>query len=272
MLKFKNFLFRGRQFLRFYSGAITKYQLHSPFVFGLAEAMLNDKNHYYAFRPIEKIRNRMLRSNIILQVQDFGTGNNRREPLKKLVRRAASSPRQGQQLFRLANWANPGTMLELGTSVGLGAMYLLSGAGAARLLSLEGCPETAAVARSNFELMGFKKRAEILVGPFEKTLQTALEKLQTLDFVYLDGNHQQAPTMEYFEKCLLFSNEKTMFVFDDAHWSMEMEAAWVQIQQHPRVTLTLDFFDLSLAFINPDFKQKQHLKIVPSSWKIWKFL
>ncbi len=264
--------FRLWQFIRFYSRAVTKYQLHSPFVFELAEAVLDNKSWYYAFRDIELIRNKMLNSQKVLQVRDFGTGKDRREPLRTLARRAASSTRQGQQLFRLANWANPRTILELGASVGISAMYLKSGARSARLITLEGCPETAAVAQLNLELLAFSLPAEVLVGPFDHTLIPALEKLQIIDFVYLDGNHHQAPTLDYFETCLRYSNEKTIFVFDDAHWSADMEAAWAHIQQHPRVTLTVDFFDLSLAFINPAFQQKQHLSIVPSRWKIWKFM
>lgn len=264
--------FRVWQFFKFYSTAVTKYQLHSPFVFELAEAVLDEHRWYYAFRDIESIRGKMLSSKVVLQVRDFGTGSDRLTPLRKLVRRTASSIGQGRRLFRLANWANPHTMLELGTSVGVGTMYLKAGALSARFLTLEGCPQTAGVARANLDLMGYKDQVEVVVGDFVKTLDPALKKLQTLDFVYFDGNHRQAPTLEYFEKCLSFAHDKTVFVFDDAHWSAEMNAAWDRIQQHPRVTLTVDFFDLSLAFINPDFKQKQHLKIVPSRWKIWKFL
>lgn len=265
------FIFRLRHFLKFYSVAVTKYQLHSPFVYELAETVLNDRRWYYAFKDIEMLRDKMLSSNIVLNIQDFGTGKATKVPLKKVVRRAASSTRQGRQLFRLANWANPRFMLELGSSVGIGSMYMISGAGAAAMTSLEGCPETAHVARTNLELLGFQGKVRIEIGPFDETLQPALDKLGSIDFVFFDGNHRLAPTLEYFEKCLLYAHEKTVFVFDDAHWSAEMEAAWTRIQQHPRVRLTVDFFNLSLAFINPDFKEKQHVKIVPSSWKIWKF-
>lgn len=265
------FFFRLRQFLRFYSAAVTKYQLHSTFVYELAETVLENKHWYYAFRDVEVLRNKMLSSNIVLNLRDYGTGENQKAPLRKVVRRAASSTRQGRQLFRLANWANPSTMLELGSAVGIGSMYMISGAGAATMISLEGCPESAHVARTNLELLGFQEKVTIKTGPFDQTLQPALEQLGSIDFVFFDGNHRMAPTLEYFEKCLSFAQEKTIFVFDDTHWSAAMEAAWVQIQQHPRVTLTVDFFDLSLAFINPDFKEKQHLKIVPSRWKIWKF-
>jgi predicted O-methyltransferase YrrM len=238
----------------------------------LAHVVLDDRRWYYAFRDVEIIRHKMLSSEARLDVQDFGAGASRTRALAEIARRAASSARQGRQLFRLANWANPATILELGTAVGIGALYLQSGARSSRLITLEGSPALAAVARANLDALGFQNQLKILSGPFENNLQPALDQLQVLDFAYFDGNHRQAPTLAYFEKCLGYAQAKTVFVFDDVHWSEDMEAAWQQIQQHPRVTLTVDFWDLSLVFINPDFKQVQHLKIVPSSWKIWKFL
>jgi predicted O-methyltransferase YrrM len=268
----KRFFFRLQRFLWFYRTALTKYQLHSPIVYAMAEAVLEDKRWYYAFRDVENIRQTMLKSRALVQVQDFGVGSSRTVSLKTVVDRASSSTRQGRQLFRLANWVNPDTILELGTSVGIGALYLISGARSAKLITLEGCPQTAATARENFDLLGFQQQATILVGRFEETLPEALQTLQQLDFVYVDGHHRGVPTLEYFEKCLPYAHEKTVFVFDDVDWSPEMAVAWRKIQQHDRVTLSVEFFDFAVAFINPDFKQKQHLNIVPSSWKIWKFI
>lgn len=260
------------QWLRFYFSAVTKYQVHSPFVFELTNAVLEDRRRYYAFIEIEQVRAQMLGSDAVLEVLDLGTGAGGPTPLPVLARRAASSWRQGRRLFRLADWAAPKTMLELGTSVGIGAMYLQSGALGAQLISLEGCPKIAEVARVNLQVLGLNRRATVLTGDFEQTLPQALQTLKRLDLVYIDGNHRMAPTLRYFEQCLAFAHEKTVFIFDDMHWSEEMTQAWAAIQAHPRVTLTVDFFDLSLAFINPDFREKLHHNIVPSRWKFWKIL
>jgi predicted O-methyltransferase YrrM len=266
------FIFHFQQFLKFYWHAVTKYQLHSPFVFELANAVLEDDRWYYAFRDVERVRGKMLESAVKLEVTDFGTGKTKRHAsVRQVVRQSSSSPRQGQMLFRLANWASPKTMLELGTSLGVGTMYLASGMRSARFVTLEGCADFAQVARTNLEILDLKN-VEVVAGGFEKTLPQVLQNLQKLDFVFLDGNHRPEPTLRYFESCLPFSHEKTVFVFDDAYWSPDMTQAWEQIKQHPRVTSTVDFFDLSLAFINPEFREKQHFKIVPKAWKPWKVM
>lgn len=266
-------LFQTAEFLRFFRSAVTKYQLHSTFVFELACALLEDKRWYYAFRDVELVREKMLASDVALQVRDFGTGSagpNKRS-VRSIARQAGSSARQGRMLFRLANHVRPARMLELGTSLGIGTMYLSAAAREARLLSLEGSPEIAQVARLNLEVLGLDKQVDIREGAFEQTLLPALETLQSIDFVFFDGHHRQEPTLRYWEECLRFAHAKTVFVFDDMHGSAEMAQAWADIKRHPRTTLSLDFFEISLAFIDPDFREKQHLGIVPARWKPWMF-
>lgn len=266
-------LFPVFAFLRFYWGAVTKYQIHSPFVFGLVQALLADRRPYYAFRDVEMVRDRMLASDAVLEVEDYGAGaskESKRRPLRQIVRRAGSSAQQGRMLFRLAHYLAPQTMLELGASVGISTMYLASARRDTRFLSLEGCPQTAGVAHQNLDILRLRN-VEIIPGAFEKTLLPALQKLGYVDLAYLDGNHRLEPTLQYFETCLPFARNQTVFVLDDIHWSPDMETAWKRIREHPRVTLSLDFFDFALVFVNPDFKVKQHWNIVPAWWKFWKF-
>ena len=266
------------QFLQFYWSAVTKYQLHSPFVFDLATAVVEDRRWYYAFRDVELLREAMLASDMMLEVTDYGTGGSdtaespRRysASVRQIARKSSSTPDQGQGLFRLANWARPRAILELGTSLGIGTVYLASAARSARIVSLEGCPACAETAKKHAEMLGLYN-IEVRPGPFEATLDPVLSQLQPLDFVFIDGNHRCEPTLRYFEQCLAAAHEKTVFVFDDMHGSPAMTQAWEQIRQHPRVTLTVDFFDLSVAFINPDFREKLHWNVIRSAWKPWRF-
>jgi len=260
-------------FCKFYWRAVTKYQIHSPFVFELAQAVLEDRRDYYAFRDVEVLRARMLASEALLEVTDYGTGAEKglkKRTLRSIVRRAGSSARQGQRLFRLLQWLAPKTVVEMGSSVGISTLYMASAVRNARLVSLEGCPQTAEVARTNLEVLGLR-HAEIITGPFEKNLIPALQQLRQVDLVFVDGNHREKPTLDYFEQSLPFAHNHTVFVFDDTHWSAGMQAAWQRIQQHPRVTLSIDFYDFALVFLNPDFKVRQHWSIVPAWWKLWKF-
>lgn len=274
-------VFRVCAWCRFYLNAVTKYQVHSPFVFSWIKEVLEDERYYYSFDDIRALRQKMLYSNVPVTLIDYGTGPDgiydahaepvqRQSTLRKVVQRSGSDSRQGELLFRLVYWLRPQVILELGASVGLSTLYLSRGAGSqSKVVALEGCPQSAAIARLNLETLKVKQ-AQVVTGAFEQTLESTLSNLPGVDLVYFDGNHQREATLQYFEQCLVKAGDQTVFVFDDIHWSEGMEAAWATIQQHKRVTLTIDCGYFACVFFRQEFKEKQHLKIVSQEWKPWK--
>ena len=120
----------------------------------------------------------------------------------------------------------------------------------AKITTMEGCPETALIAKENFQKLK-AKNIQLLEGNFDVLLPAFLTQTKRLDFVFFDGNHRKKPTLAYFEACLEKSHKDTVFIFDDIHWSEEMEEAWQEIQNHPNTVLCLDFYDIGMVF----FKQ-----------------
>lgn len=270
-----NIIYRIFQFFRFYRLALTRYRVHSPFVFELAETLLEDRRWYYAFDDIEELRRKMTESRVVLDVLDYGAAESgtpllRQVPLRRLARVPASSPEQGRKLFRLVQWLKPGRILELGTSTGIGTLYLAAAASRqAKIISLEGSEACVQVARVNLGVLNLQQKAKILSGPFRETLAPALRELGQADLVFFDGHHREDATLAYFEQCLSCAHDQTVLVFDDIYWSPEMTAAWEKVCRHPRVTLSVDCFALGFVFLNPDFKSKQHVRLVPGRWKPW---
>jgi predicted O-methyltransferase YrrM len=265
-------------FLRFFRNAVTKYQLHSSFVFDLACAVVEDKRWFYAFRDVEGVRQKMLTSDVALNLtaNESGTGaqpslESRHQSVQSLARDNRISAKGGQLLFRLTNHLQPKTMLELGTSLGVGTMYLASAAREARFISLEVNSGMAAIARINLELLGLDKKQRVIEGDLERNFQIALQELKQPDLIFFNACDSPEKTLRCFEASLAFSHLKTAFVFSQPHYSKDMLEAWTQIKAHPRVTLTLDFFELSLVFIDPDFRERQHFNILPARWKPWMF-
>ena len=52
-----------------------------------------------------------------------------------------------------------------------------------------------------------------------------------------------------------------MMIFDDIHWSKEMEDAWDFIKAHDSVTLSMDLFFMGIVMFRNDFKVQQHFVI-----------
>ena len=52
----------------------------------------------------------------------------------------------------------------------------------------------------------------------------------------------------------------SVWIFDDIHWSQEMENAWLTIKNHPKVTVTIDTFQWGIVFFRAE-QEKEHFVI-----------
>lgn len=261
------------RFIQYYFRAKTLYKVHSPFVFDFCERVLEEnEQHYYAFDDLEKLREDLFNNHTKIKVTDFGAGshvNNGKERAISSIAKSAVSPAfQSKLLFKIIHLFQPTTMLEFGTSLGLTALYQAIPNKDAHFISLEGCPNISKVAQENWKKLNISN-IEIITGEFNSILPKALQQLNPLDYVFFDGNHQKKPTLEYFAKCLENAHTDSVFIFDDIHWSDEMEAAWNEIILHPSISVSIDLFFMGIVFFRKENKQKEHFTLIPSDFKFW---
>tara|TARA_B100000674_G_C37809836_1_gene900566 strand:- start:277 stop:1059 length:783 start_codon:yes stop_codon:yes gene_type:complete len=237
------------------------HAIHGPFIYNFLNSILRE--HSENCENIEELRKDLLIDNRIINILDFGAGSNiNKNPqrsIKDIAKNSAKNKKCGKILYNITKYFQPKNMLELGTSLGISSIYIAQGNSNGKLYTFEGCPETAEIAKENF-LKTNTNNIEIIVGDFNKTLSHELKKIKQLDFIFIDGNHQKEATISYFKKCLNYSNDKSIIVFDDIYWSKGMEDAWDYIKQHNRTTVTIDFFFLGVVFINNELS-KEHFKI-----------
>lgn len=261
------------RFLKFYFRAKTRFNVHSPFVFEFTESVLEDDRWYYVFSEVEALRDFLLSDKTKITVTDFGAGSqvtpSKERSLAGLAKYSAKLPLACQYLFKIVDKYKPGTMLELGTSLAISTAYQAAGSLNGRFITIEGCANVAMYAKKNLELLKVKN-VEQLLGQFDEKLPEALKSLGKLDYLFVDGNHRKAPTLNYFEQCLKYAHEGSVFIFDDIHWSEEMEAAWGTIQQHPKVKVSVDLFFFGVVFFRKENQVKEHFTLVPWIWKPWR--
>ncbi len=249
----KRFQFAGR-YLKYWLHA--KHTTKSEFVNGIIKEVLQSNQKFYSFQEIDGIRSALKKNNSTIRITDYGAGSrinkSQDRKISDLVKHSAKAPWLGEVLFRLVNKFEPQNMLELGTSLGISACYQIGANKKANFTTMEGCPETAKIARKVFESFN-AKNVRIKVGDFSDTLSEVIDSYKELDYVFFDGNHQKKPTIEYFDKCLKKAHENSIFIFDDIHWSNGMEEAWEHIQKHPSVTCSIDIFWIGIVF----FKKNQ---------------
>lgn len=239
------------KYLKYKQKAVSKHKVHSPFVFDLICDVLENDEAYYAFPPVNMARELLLKNKGVINVKDLGAGSrvfkSPERKVKEIAKHSLVQQKYGELLFRLVNYFQPQTIIELGTSLGISVAYLAKANSKSKVFTIEGSKEVAKVAASTFSKLKIKN-AHQLIGNFDEVLPQLVERLDKVDMVYFDGNHQKEPTLSYFETCLEKAHENTVFIFDDIHWSDEMEEAWEEIKKHESVNLTIDLFQFGLVF------------------------
>lgn len=266
--------FAAKKMLTYFAKARTVYNTHSPFVYELTKQVLEDDRHFYAYDELEALRKKMLELDRKIEFLDFGAGSHSMgkttsRKIKDVAKTSLISPLKARWMFRLINWLKPEQILEIGTSLGLSALYMQSAALKSKVLTMEGNPSSVAIARRNFEIFPYGKKIEIMEGPFAQTLPSALKSLDNLGLVFMDGNHQKAPTLAYFQQIKPFLSEKSFIVLDDIYWSKGMSEAWAILKEDPQVTLSIDLFQFGILFFRKEQKEKEHHILAPSKWKPW---
>lgn len=253
-----------KSYLKFLYNSKNQHGVHSPFVFDLVTKCFYDKTKYHDYQSLSEYRKFLLKSKTTIEVIDFGAGSrvfksNKRQ-ISKIAKTAGISPKRAELLFRIVRYFQPESILEIGTSLGLATSALSLGNSNAKITTLEGCPNTLTVAKNLFQVSGFKlKNIEFINTEFSSYLKTATENCDW-KLIYFDGNHSKQATLDYFELLLPTITNETVWIFDDIHWSKDMEEAWQTIKNHPKAIVTIDTFQWGIVFFRTE-QEKEHFII-----------
>jgi Methyltransferase domain len=269
-----------KSYFNFVWNSKNEHGVHSPFVFDLVTKCFYDKTSYAEYSILKSYRKSLLQNKNFIEVTDFGAGSrvfksNKRQ-ISKIAMTAGISSKRAELLFRIVNYFKPDpsdseqvkqSILEIGTSLGLATSALLLGNKNATITTLEGCPNTIAIAKNELQKMSSRaqsrgnfKNVKFINTEFSSYLRTINHQPSTINLVYFDGNHSQKATLDYFNLLLPTITNDSVWIFDDIHWSQEMENAWQIIKNHPKVTITIDTFQWGIVFFRIE-QEKEHFVI-----------
>ena len=237
--------------------------IHSPFVFNLIEQSFQKKTEAEILTKIEQIRKTLQKSNTLVKTQSLGSSSklHSKEKIKtsRLVFFESIPKKYGLLLFNLVSAYKPKIIVELGTGIGLSSLYLAAANPEGSLISFEGNEEKIGIAKeisSKLQLTNIK----YIAGNIDLEFEQYLKKVKLVDFLFVDANHTYLAMKNYFNLVLKSINNDSIVVFDDIHWSKEMETAWNEIYTHPSVTVSIDLFRFGIVFFRKESK-KQHFVI-----------
>nr|MBP7498194.1 class I SAM-dependent methyltransferase [Bacteroidales bacterium] len=235
------------KYLKFLNNAKSRHRIHSPFIFTLINECLDAEDYNPNTEIIETLRANLLKNNNTINVDDLGTGKSGLRKVSDIAKKALKSQQDAMLLYKLAKFFQSKTIVELGTSFGITTIYLATAGTNSEVYTIEGSKEIADIAVNNFKLADIEN-ITVINDNIEKALPELLLKINKPDMVFFDANHTKDATIKYFEFCLPYIKENTVLIFDDIHWSDQMEQAWEHIKKHQDVTITVDLFFFGLVF------------------------
>jgi len=255
-------LFQIKSYIQFLLKSTNQHGIHSPFVYNLVTKCFYTDTNTNKHKQITQYRTDLLQNHSKISVTDFGKGSkvfksNERE-ISKIATIAGISKKRSKLLIRIVEYFKPISILEIGTSLGIGTASMSIDNPTSKITTLEGCKNTFQVAKNQFDKFKFKN-ITANIGDFKETLPSTL-KNNDFDLIYFDGNHQKQATIEYFEQCLNSINNNSVFIFDDIHWSKEMTEAWEYIKNHKKVTVSIDTYFWGIIFFRKE-QEKEHFII-----------
>lgn len=247
-----NKFWQAYSFLNYRKNSVTRYKIHSPFVFKLINEVFRDRSSNKELAELNLVHKKYRRRKDWIETVDFGARagkkkkTHRKTVVGKLVRQRGHNRHQLDFLYRMSRYFKPATMLEFGTAAGISTLYLCKGNPEGRMITMEGCMGLASVAEKSFKKRDLDVQLEI--GNFDGMIENISSDIDQLDMVFFDGNHRKKPTVRYFNTCAKLATEDSVFMFDDIHWSKDMEKAWEIIKKDKRVSITIDLYWIGLVF------------------------
>ena len=214
------------------------YGVHSPFAFDLRTGVIYENAQYYDYEYLCDL--------IETTSQKFSSSWNRYLESTKIY----------EFIFRLANYAHPQTILEIGTSVGASSVYLSCSRKNARFITVDKNSPANTLAASLFK--NYSGNIDFRFGDVSALVSGAISELDSLDFLFLHaGDYPLNAVQSMFEECISKSNAGSVFLIQDIHKSSALKNWWKEIQLDERVGITFDLYDFGIIFFDRK-KIKQH--------------
>jgi len=226
---------------------------------------------------IDSLRNELNSSTEQVTLVDYGAGlpktgpgNHKKREGKVIIKTIGDVYRTASKtymwsflLLKLIREFRPLVCLELGTCLGISASYQAAALKlneSGRIVTLEGAESLAKLAEGYFLNLGLDN-AEVVIGLFQDTLKIVLEENRPIDYAFVDGHHQEEPTLAYFREILPFLSERAVMVFDDISWSDGMKRAWNTIKAHESIKVCLDLVYVGICIVDRSMERKVNYRI-----------
>jgi len=246
-------------YLNYYLNAVDEHSLQAPFVYNLYTSLKQKPQKFQGYPDIETLRLNLLNDMTLIQVQDTGAGSRRNrkdKTVSQIAKYEISSWEKCAFLSALIKEGGYSNCVELGTSLGITTAYLSRACPNGTVFTFEGDAKLCELAAGHHEYLSCKN-VQIIQGNIDDTLLAFLENNSSVDCAIIDANHTGRALERYFQWLVDKISENGLIIIDDIRWSVDMNKSWNALLKHPAVSISLEFREIGVLFINTK-KKRQH--------------
>jgi predicted O-methyltransferase YrrM len=251
--------FQVKSYINHWLDAVDEHSIHSPFFFDFYLRVIQGNTDRKLFQEIEKTRTQLLNNHTKVSLEDIGAPSqhfkNENREIAQIAATSLNKEKYCSLFYRIATHAEAKSIVELGTSMGITALYL-SKVEESNVVTFEGNSMMCNVALTNFESLK-SENIELIKGNIDQTLPDYLQNPAKIDFALIDANHRYEPTIRYFNWLAKRMADHGVLVIDDIYYSEEMGRAWNELKKHDLVYGSVDLFRCGILFFDLALN-KQH--------------
>jgi len=216
-------------------------RIHSPAAFEFVNKVLSDKTNYNEYKLVKGVREKLSRDKSTIVIKELGGGSRKfhkaDRKIKSLIQNSSVSVKYGKLLYRAVKYYKPDIVIEIGTSLGISALYMALANEGTLIHTIEGNKALMDTAKNNILAAGCNN-VRFHHGLFDDVLPELLSTTKVPALVFVDGNHTYKATMTYY-KLIKEKMKEGLIIFDDIYWSSEMKMAWKEIVDSSDISIDL---------------------------------
>ncbi|MFM7566290.1 MAG: O-methyltransferase [Flavobacteriales bacterium] len=245
--------------IKYHLQAKKRQGIHSPFVYELTSYLRAETMDTASKEALKQLAIDVKKQKDFFETEDFGAGSKHFGNLRNgssLYRTSATKGKYGHLLYKLIKHLKPDSILEFGTSLGIGTLQMHFGNQSAFITTVEGSKKVAEIANETIKRYAIKpEKIQIIQSTFNQYLDVSGH--EQFDFIYVDGHHDGEALLNYIDRLKPRMNEKTVVLIDDIRWSNSMFQSWKTLCNDPWFSVSIDFFRMGCLCIRKH-QAKEH--------------
>lgn len=231
------------EYIKYRLNRFSKQKNPSEFQQKFAEKCLYERINPSDNEKMEQLFSKLKNDNRVIEIQDFGAGSKKlgnQRAIKTIFKTSSSKGKYGEVLYQIAKNFKSDSILEFGTSLGVGTNYLALGNPKSSITTVEACPNTRKIALENLP-----KDVKSIESTFDAYINQLTD--EKFDIIFIDGHHDGTALLDYLERLIPFSTPETIFILDDIRWSDSMFDAWKKILKSGDFEERVDLFRVGVV-------------------------